>query len=507
MRLLPALLAATVLCVPAAHAAELRIGLAADVTSMDPHFLNLAPNINIAWHVFDALTHVDENARLVPGLALSWRALDLTTWEFKLRRGVRFHDGSELTSADVAFSIERTQALPNGQMRTFTQRIVAKELPDAYTIRLRTSAPYAMVPYDLNSVFIVSKKAAAGARTDDFDSGKAMVGTGPFRFVRFARGDRVELARNASYWGGAAPWDKVVFRIVPSDPARLAGLLAGDLDLIEQIPTADLDRIRRDALLVTAHKVSWRTIFFHLDQREAAKKPGAQNPFRDLRVRRALSLAINRQAIAERLMDGAALPASNLVSPPVFGYAADLKPDAYDPESAKRLLAEAGYPDGFATTLSAPNNRYVNDEQIAQAVAQMLARVGVRARVETMPMNVYLPKGFKNEFAFAMLGWGSFSGDLALRALVATPDAARGFGAFNWSGYSNPRVDRLIERALATLDEKAREETAREAMREAMRDYAVIPLHHQLATWAMKSSLRYAPRTDEFTFARDVRPR
>jgi len=354
MRLLRALLAASILWACATRAADLRIGVAADVTSMDPHFLNLQPNINIGWQVFDALTHVDENARLIPGLAVSWRALDATTWEFKLRRGVRFHDGSELTAQDVVFSIERTLQVQNGQLRPFTQRIVAKETPDLYTVRLKTAAPYAMVPYDLNSVFIVSRKAAAGARPEDFDSGKAMVGTGPFRFVRFARGDRVELARNDKYWGGVPPWERVTFRIVPSDPARLAALLSGDLDLIEQVPTADLDRIRRDALLQTAQKISWRTIFFHLDQREQAQGGGARNPFRDLRVRRALSMAINRQAIAERLMDGAAVPASNLVSPPVYGYAPDLKPDVYDLEGAKRLLAEAGYPDGFATTLSAP---------------------------------------------------------------------------------------------------------------------------------------------------------
>ncbi|HZF19762.1 MAG TPA: ABC transporter substrate-binding protein [Burkholderiales bacterium] len=512
--MLRALLAATALWISIAHAADLRIGVAADVTSMDPHFLNLAPNVNIAWHVFDALTHVDENARLVPGLAASWRAVDPMTWEFKLRRGVRFHDGSELTAEDVAFSIDRTRAVPNGQMRPFTQRIVAKEIPDPYTIRLKTSAPYAMVPYDLNSVFIVSKKATGSARSEDFDSGKAMVGTGPFRFVRFARGDRVELAHNDAYWGGAAAWDRVTFRIVPTDPARLAGLLSGDLDLIEQVPTADLPRVRGDARLATAQKVSWRTIFFHLDQREPVRgiadkvgKPLPRNPFRDPRVRHALSLAIDRKAIAERLMDGAALPASNLVSPPVLGYAADLKPDAYDPEAAKRLLAEAGYPDGFAVTLSAPNNRYVNDEQIAQAVAQMLARVGVRVRVETMPINVYLPRGAKGEFAFAMLGWGSFSGDLALRSLVATPDPKKGFGAFNWSGYSNPRIDALLERAFATVDDKGREALAQDAMRAAMRDHAVVPLHHQVTTWAMKKSLSYAPRTDEFTFAHHVRPR
>jgi len=370
-----------------------------------------------------------------------------------------------------------------------------------------------MVPYDLNSVFIVSRKAAARSGPEDFDSGKAMVGTGPFRFVRFARGDRIELARNDAYWGTKPAWERVAFRIVPTDPARLAGLLSGELDAIEQVPTADLPRIRRDARLNTVQKVSWRTIFFYLDQHrdrapglaDTAGVPLARNPFRDLRVRRALSKAIDRQAIAERLMDGAAIPASNLVSPPVFGYAPDLKPEPYDREGAKRLLAEAGYPEGFAMTLSATNNRYVNDEQIAQAVAQMLARAGVRARVETLPLNAYLPKGRKGEFAFAMFGWGSFSADLALRALVATPDPDKGFGAFNWSGYSNRDIDALLERAFASVDEKRREALARDAMRLAMRDHAVIALHHQVAAWAMRKPLAYVPRTDEFTLAHQIR--
>jgi peptide/nickel transport system substrate-binding protein len=513
MRLLRTLAAALVVWSISAHSAELRIGLAADVTSMDPHFLNLQPNVNISWHVFDALTHVDADARLIPGLAVSWRALDATTWEFRLREGVRFHDGSELTADDVVFSIERTRKVPNGQFRAFTQRIVATEVVDAHTLRLKTAAPYAMVPYDLDSVMIVSRKVGDAA-PGDFDSGKAMIGTGPFRFVRYARGDRVELARNDAYWGERSMFEKVVFRIVPADPARMAGLLSGDLDAIEQVPTPDLPRVRRDPGLRTEQKVSWRTIFFFADQRErapgltdASGAPLAKNPLRDRRVREALSKAINRRAIAERLMDGAALPASNLVSPPVFGHARDLAPDAYDPKGARRLLAEAGYPRGFGMRLSAPNNRYVNDDQIAQAVAAMLARVGVRARVEAMPISAYLTQGRNGKFAFAMLGWGSFSGDLALRALVATPTPGKGFGAFNWSGYSNVRVDALIERAFATLDDGKREAVAREAMRLAMHDYAVIPLHHQVATWAMKRSLAYAPRTDEFTFAHHFRVR
>lgn len=499
-----------------AHAADLRIALAADITSVDPHFANIAPNNNIGWHVFDALTHVDADARLIPGLAASWRAVDGTTWEFKLRRGVKFHDGSDFTAEDVVFSIDRAAKLPNGQFAGFVRRIVARQIVDPHTLRLKTAAPYAMVPQDLNSIFIVSRKAAAGATTEDFNSGKAMVGTGPFRFTAFRRGERVELARNDAYWSGAPGWnmwDKVSFRVMPTDPARLAALLAGDVDLIEQVPPADLARIRARQDLQVAQKVSWRTIFFHLDQyrdrapgvADRAGKPLERNPFKDARVRLALSRAINRQAIVERVMEGTAIPAANLVSPPVFGHAAALKPEGYDPEGAKRLLAEAGYPNGFAMVVHAPNNRYVNDDQIAQVVAQMLARVGIAARVETQPISVYLGRARAGEFAFAMLGWGSFSGDLALRALVATPDAQKGAGTWNWSHYSNPKVDALIEQAFATVDDKKREALAQEAMTVAMKDNAVIPLHHQLVSWAMKKPLAYAARTDEFTFAHHVR--
>ena len=500
---------------PPVQAADLRIALAADVTSVDPHFANITPNSNIGWHVFDALTHVDADARLIPGLAVSWRAVDGRTWEFRLRRGVKFHDGADFTAEDVVFSIERAAKLPNGQFTGFVQRIVAKQIVDPHTLRLRTATPYAMVPQDLNSIFIVSRKAAAGAATEDFNSGRATAGTGPFRFVAFRRGERVELARNDAYWGGAPAWDKVSFRVMPTDPARLAALLAGDVDLIEQVPPADLARIRTRQDLQVAQKISWRTIFFHLDQyrdrppgvTDRAGKPLAGNPFKDARVRLALSKAVNRRAIVERVMENTAMPAANLVSPPVFGFAEGLKPEAYDPEGAKKLLADAGYPHGFALVVHAPNNRYVNDDQIAQVVAQMLARVGIAARVETQPISVYLGKARAGEFSFAMLGWGSFSGDLALRALLATPDPARGTGTWNWSHYANPKLDALIERALATVDDKKREALAQEAMTLAVKDNAVIPLHHQLVSWAMKKPLAYAARTDEFTFAHHVRPR
>jgi peptide/nickel transport system substrate-binding protein len=506
---------------PAAVAAELRIGLAADVTSLDPQFLNVAPNNNAAWQIFDALVHVDANARLVPGLAVSWRPINPTTWEFKLRKGVKFHDGSDFTAADVVFSLDRpaTLAASPGPFTGFVKAIVAKKIIDPWTIQLKTAAPYAMLPYDLDSIFIVSKKAASGASTADFDSGKAAIGTGPYKLVRFARGNRIELARNDSYWGGQngklAPWNKVTLRILPEDTARIAALLAGDVDAIENIPTADLTRLKANPNFRLEQKVSWRTMFLHMDQyrdhpphvSDKSGKPLAQNPFKDARVRLAISKAINRKAIVERVMEGNAIAAGNLVSPPVFGYVAALKPEIYDPQAAKQLLAEAGYPNGFALTLDAPNDRYVNDEQLAQALAQMLARVGIQTKVETMPSSVYFAKARAGEFSFALLGWGSFSGDLALRALLATPDANNGYGAWNWGHYSNPKVDALLKQDFATLDDNKREALARAAATLALKDVPVILLYHQLASWAMKKDITYTPRTDEYTFARDFRPR
>jgi len=502
---------------PPASAADLRVAIASEVTSLDPHFFNVTANNNIAWHVYDALTRVDENARLVPGLAESWRSVDATTWEFRLRQGVTFHDGTELTAEDVVFSVERPATIVNspGSFVPFTRPIIEARAVDRRTIQFKTARPYAMVPYDLNSVFIVSRRAARRAGTEDFNSGRAAVGTGPYRLARFARGDRVELVRHDAYWEGRPAWDRVTFRMVPNSAARTAALLAGDVDVIEQIPPADVVTLRANAAVRLEQKVSWRTIFFHLEHglnrvptvTGDSGRPLDPNPLKDVRVRRAISHAINRQAIAERVMEGLAVPAANLVSPGVFGHVAALKPDAHDPEGAKKLLAEAGFAKGFRLTVHAPNDRYVNDDRIAQAVAQMLARVGIQARVATLPFSVYVSKARNREFGFAMLGWGSYSGDLALRSLVATFDATKGYGTWNWGRYSDPRVDALVERALATVDPAAREPIAQEAMRTAMQSLAVIPLHHQIATWAMRMDLGYAARTDEYTFAHHVRPR
>lgn len=498
------------------HAAALKIGLAADIASLDPHYLNIAPNIALSSHVFDALVHVDAAGKLIPGLALSWRAVDATTWEFKLRPGVKFHDGSAFTAEDAIFSLDRPAALAGspGPFTSYTRQISAKQAVDPLTLRLKTAKPYGALPLDVSTIFIVSKKAASRATTDDFNSGRAMIGTGPFRFVSFKRGDRAELARNPDYWGDKAAWDKVTFRIIASNAPRTAALLAGDVDVIEAVPTADIANLKRNAAFKLAQTVSWRTIFWTLDQADhaspfvtdAAGKPLAKNPLRDPRVRLALSKAINRAALVSRTMEGLAQPASNIVSPGIFGYDAALKVEAYDPEGAKKLLAEAGFPNGFNLTLHGPNNRYVNDEQVVQTTAQFLSRVGIRTKVATMPLAVYFSRAKAGEFSMALLGWGTLAGDFGLRTLIATTDPATGWGAWNWGKYTNPAVDRLVAQALASVDAGTREGFAKQAASVALQNNAVIPLHHQMATWALRKGLVYPARIDEFTFAHQIRP-
>ncbi|RQO37038.1 ABC transporter substrate-binding protein [Herminiimonas sp. KBW02] len=497
-------------------AADLKIALSADVSSLDPHYLNIAPNVAFSSHIFDALVNVDANGKLVPGLATSWRTIDATTWEFKLRHDVQFHDGSKFTAEDVVFSLDRPAKLTNspGPYTAYTKQIVAKKIVDPYTVRLSTATPYGPLALDVSAIFIVSKKAAEKASTEDFNSGKALIGTGPYKFVSFKRGDRIEVARNDHYWGGKSDWDKVSFRIITNSAPRLAALLSGDVDAIEGVPTADLSKLKRNARFKLEQKISWRTIFWEIDQSERsspyvtdkAGKPLPGNPLRDIRVRQAISKSINRQALVDRTMEGLAVPASNIVAPGLLGYNDALKVEAYDPEGAKKLLAEAGYPNGFALTLHGPNDRYINDAQVVQTVAQFLNRIGIQTKVVTLPLSVYFSKARAGEFSVALLGWGTLAGDFGLRTLVGTSNPDTGWGTWNWGKYSNPALDKLIASSLGSVDQAKRTGYAQEAAAVAMKDYAVVPLHHQYATWAMRKGLKYTARTDEFTFAHQFHP-
>ncbi len=502
----------------AAPAADLSIALGGDVTSMDPHFHNLTPNNNVGAHVFDTLVMKEAGGRIKPGLAESWRVVDDLTWEFKLRKGVRFHDGSNFTAADVVFSLDRIPNVPNSPspFTTYTKQITEKTVVDPWTLRLKSAAPYPQMPNDMSTVMIVSARAAAAATTEDFNTGKAAIGTGPFKFVRWQKGDRIELVRNDAWWGPKVAWDKVTFRIITSDPTRVASLLAGEVRAIENVPTNDLAKLSTNKDLSLYRTVSLRLMYLHLDTArektpfatDKAGKPLEKNPLLDLRVRRALSKAINRQALVDRVMEGAAVSTGQLMPAKFFGYTPALKTEAYDPEGAKKLLAEAGYPDGFGLTLHAPNNRYVNDEQVAQAVAQMLAKIGIQARVDAMPSAVFFTRGSKLEFSLMLVGWGAETMEASspLKALLATFNAAKGMGAANRGRYSNPKLDAVLDQAMATVDDAKREKLLQQATEIGVGDLGIIPLYDQHNLWATRRGITYEPRADDRTFAHEFSP-
>ena len=500
-----------------ARAADLSVALSADVTSMDPHSHNLTPNNNVAEHVFETLVTKDTRSRLKPSLAESWRAVDDLTWEFKLRKGVKFHDGSDFTAQDVVFSLDRVPNVPNSpsSFAAYSKQIIEKIIVDPLTLRFKTATPYPLMPNDMSTIFILSARVAKGAATEDFNSGKATIGTGPFRFVRYAKGDRIEFTRNETYWGAKPAWDKVTLRVITADPTRVAALLAGDVRAIENVPTSDIARIAKSNDLTLYRTVSHRLMYIHLDGNrdrsphvfDKAGKPLEKNPLKDIRVRKAISKAINRQALVERVMEGAAVTTGQLMPEGMFGYSSTLKTEPYDLEGAKKLLAEAGYPDGFAMTLHAPNDRYVNDEQIAQALAQLLARVGIATRVEAMPSSVYFSRATKLEFSFMLLGWAADTAEVSspLKALLATFDTSKGMGTANRGRYSNAKMDALLAQALAIVDDSKRERVLQQATEIAISELGIIPLYHQHNVWATRKGVTYAARTDERTLAHEFK--
>lgn len=489
----------------------LKIGLAAEVSTLDPQFINTAPNVSFAHHIFETLVDVNPDGKLVPRLATSWKAIDATTWEFKLRHDVTFQDGSPLTADDVAYSLARPATLKNspGPFTSYTKQIVAREVVDPYTIRLKTASPYGALPLDVSTIYIVSRKVAEKYSTDDFNAGKGVIGTGPFRLVNFHRGETITLARNDQYWGAKPEWKTAEFRILPSPAARLNALLAHDVDAIENIPPADISTLRKNDAVQVVERSSWRTIFWSLDQfnerspdiTDNQGQPLTHNPLKDIQVRKAIAKAINRQALSDRVLEGLGTPASNVNAPSAIGYNASIPVERYDPVGAKKLLAEAGYPDGFTLTLHGPNNRYIDDQQIVETTAQFLNKIGIHAKVVTEPFAVYLPKAKTHAYSMALLGWGSLAADFTLRTVAGTPNADTGWGSWNWGRYSNAQVDGAINKALASVDQKQRDQYAQQAAGIVLKDYGLIPSHYQHATWAVRKGLHYQARLDEFTFA------
>ncbi|MEM9148181.1 MAG: ABC transporter substrate-binding protein [Pseudomonadota bacterium] len=500
-----------------ASAEAITIGIASEPTAMDPHFHNLGPNNAMSRHVYDNLILQNARQQLQPGLAVEWGPIDDTTWEFKLREGVSFHDGSAFDADDVVCSFERAPNVPNSpsSFATYTKGKTVEKV-DAFTVHIKTADPYPLMANDVSTIPIVSSETGCGATTEQFNDGSAAIGTGPFKFTSYSPGDSIVLEANAGYWGGAPSWSSVTFKPIKAGPARVAALLAGDVDLISGVPTTDITTLAGNDDVTLSQGPSNRVIYLHLDHDRAdspfvkANGGGAiENPLRDVRVRTAISKAINRDAIVERVMEGVAIKAGQLLPEGFFGVSDKLEPVAYDPDGAKALLAEAGVGDGFELTIHGPNDRYINDAKIAEAIGQMLTRIGIKTQVETMPRSVYFKRASRGgpndtpEFSFILVGWGAGSGEASspLKSLIHTHDPDQGFGASNRGRYSSPEVDATIEEALRTVEDADRQALLAKATELAIEDAAIIPLHYQVNTWGAKKGLKYVARTDEYTLA------
>jgi len=517
-RLPLALAAAFALAGASAGAADLTIGLNVTPTSMDPHYHYVSQNSSPLAHVLEPLVAMEGDRTLHPALAVSWRAIDPTNWEFKLRPGVKFHDGSDFTAEDVAFSYKRVPLVPNSpsSFAIFLRSIAETTVVDPHTIRFRTHAPNAELPIELSQVFILSHKAASGPAaegktTAQLNAGDGLVGTGPYRFVGFVPNERMNVRANPGYWGAKPAWENVTLKVITSDATRAAALLSGEIDAAF-VPGESLDRLRSDPRIrVTVGDACFFT-YLALDQRPNEKSAtvtdaGDRNPLLDARVRKALSLAINREAISQRTMSGLATPAAELGAPTLFGATPEAAADPFDPDQARRLLADAGYPSGFGITLHSPNGLFPADVELAQAIGAMWTRVGVRTKVEGVAGALFYSRRNRLEYSAYVTNACPYIGQMSysLRILTMTRDLPKGNGQINVSGYSNPEVDRLVTTALGTIDDEARRKLVQEASRIAVRDdRAVLAVIQHRYAYGTRANLVFRPRIDTFLTAMQI---
>ncbi|MCH8620524.1 ABC transporter substrate-binding protein [Undibacterium sp. TS12] len=505
---------------PPVLAQEITIGMSSEASSMDPHYHLLTPNEQLRKHIHESLTGFDLLRRVKPVLAESWKETEPGTWEFKLRKGVKFQDGSPFTAQDVIYSLCRIPKVVNspGSYSIAMRKIVNATAKDPLTVVLKTDGVYPLLPNELSKIGIISATVNKGENvifnhegcaapswpaTKDFNNGKLSIGTGPYKFSEFSPGSRIVLTRNDQYWGTKPQWSKITFRPLVAAGPRVAALLSGDVDLIEALSPQDAARLRSDPRFKLVSEKSARVIFLGANVSASNPAVAGPNPFKDVRVREAVSRAIDRSAITSKVLGGFGVPAGQLM----YGSEDGIRlKDWYDVAKAKDLLTKAGYPNGFEVTLSGPNDSSLNDSQIVQAIAQMLSAVGIKAKVNLMTSSVFYSKKNEGSLGFYMGGWLAATGEMSysLRSLVATKDKEKGYGNANPNKYSNPALDKLLDEALLTRDDMKRHDILQRASNLAMDDFAVIPLHYEVNLWAMKKNIDYKGRWDRETHVPEI---
>ena len=479
---------------------------------MDPHYHSSGENNTLLPHLYDSLTRLDASLKLRSGLAASWQRVDTNTWEFNLRDDVVFHDGTTFTSAAVLYTLHRIPQIKNspGTHALLLRDIESVETIGDYRIRIHTRQPSPLLAHDLAGIMILPEHLGFDVDTHEFNSGEAAIGTGPFQFVAWKPGQQLVLRRNERYWDEPPHWQDVIMKPIGSDPTRVASLFNGEVDLIDQVPLADRELIEKRSDVQLWQSTAARLMFVHLDSartvspylRDKNGQALSDNPLQDTRVRQALSLAIHREQIIQYLLEGLGDPASGIL-PSTFGEGSSSRePQQQDQDKARQLLTSAGYPDGFTITLHTPSDRYPNAVRIAQAIAQMWSKIGVRTEVEAVTRNVFFPAAARQKYSAYFAGWAETSVLRALLGLTHSYDPESGFGAGNRARYVNTEADRLLEEANLTNDDSNRATLLTAAQDIVFHDdQGIIPLYHPHYVWAGKNSLDYEANPEGATQA------
>jgi len=511
--------AAMALTATAADARAVKWARAADALTLDPHGQNEGPTITFNGQVYDPLIARDNANKLVPALALSWKLVDPTTWEFKLRPNVKFHNGDAFTADDVVFSFQRALQ-PTSDYKGYLAGTKEVVKVDDLTVQLKTTGPNPLVPDNLTTVYIMSKKwseANNATKPQDFKNKEENFavrnanGTGPFILVSREPDVKTVVKRNDAYWGrGEAPLEitELTLTTIKQDATRVAALLSGEMDIVQDVPVQDIERLKAAPTLRVTEGPENRSIFFGFDvgsKELASSDVKGKNPFADVRVRQAVNGAINRQAIQRVVMRGQSVPAGSIVGPFVNGYKKEYdNVSAPDVAKAKGLLAAAGYPNGFSVSLHCPNDRYLNDEAICQASVGMLGQIGIKVNLLSQSKSLHFPALQNLKSDFYLLGWGvpTYDSDYIFSYLYHTREGTR--GGWNATRYSNPDADKLIQSLSAETDIAKRNATITQIWEKLLADQVYVAIHHQMLAHAMKNDINVPVRPDNIIFFKDV---
>jgi len=498
-----------------AQETPLVIGMSTTPTTLDPHEDSSAVQSATSRHIWDSLINLTATSGSDPELATEWKNIDPTHWEFKLREGVKFHDGSEFNADDVVASLLRARDKPSQGFASYTRNIANVTAKDPFTVIVETKTPDPLILNSLSRIRIISADCK-DASVQEFDSGKCAIGTGAYSYVSYAPGSNLTLKRNDDYFPGASHWSNVTLRFLPDDGARLASLLSNEIDIIEALPADGMSRVEGNDRLQVINGQSSRLVYMGVDvERDVSPFVKAadgsdldKNPLKDLNVRKALLMSINRPAIVDRVMQKNGTVADQFVAEGYAGHSDKVEQVGYDPEAARALLAEAGYPDGFSVTLHGPAGRYVKDAEVLQAVGQMFTRIGVRSRVEVLPWSMYSDNYSKGTYSVYLGSWGVNTGETTnpTVAVVASRDDEKGTGRYNGGGVSDPKIDETLAKAAGTLDEAERLPLLQELSEQTFNNLWILPMHYENVVLGAKKTVTYTPRGDKYTLAYEVKP-